>query len=282
MRLFFVFLLVLSMVSTHVHAWTLHVGNLVFPVSNEKTTSPAISFKFASGDINYVSLLPVKLSNSLHVKHQNKVYSAYDTSNFYDIQNGQLLSANENISVQGLAGVINTGFYPNQDTRVEAKYTNSTLNTKLWVFNAGNYYGVQNFSNSVVGISMYYNSTNYRYGPGGYLQNQTFWIDMNKNSLKARCTRYPDWTTKTAPYVNFQSDVPLQIFPGSTANTSFKVYYLKIYDNGVLVRHFVPVFTGLQIGNYVVPKNGMWDIVEQRFYPPEGGTLTFNGAGVSF
>ena len=24
------------MVSTHVHAWTLHVGNLVFPVSNEK------------------------------------------------------------------------------------------------------------------------------------------------------------------------------------------------------------------------------------------------------
>ncbi|MCR5194495.1 MAG: hypothetical protein K6B71_03160 [Alphaproteobacteria bacterium] len=260
----------------------LHVGDLSFPISDEKKTYPSINLQFENNEINYVSLLPVHISNSLHIEYQNKVYSAYDISNFYDIRNGQLLSASEDISVQGLSGVIDTGFYPNQDTRVVAKYTNSTLNKRLWVFHAGNYYGWQNFSNSVVGLGMYYNSTRYLYGPGGYLQNQTVWIDMDKNSLKARCNRYPNWTTKTAPYVNFQSDATLQIFPGTTDNTWFKIYYLKIYDNGVLVRDFVPVFAGLQIGDFVVPQNGMFDIVEQRFYAPTGGTLKFNGAGKSF
>ena len=43
-------------------------------------------------------------------------------------------------------------------------------------------------------------------------------------------------------------------------------FYTKIYQNGVLVRHFVPVPCGLQIGDFVVPSNGMWDIVEQKFY----------------
>ena len=29
---------------------------------------------------------------------------------------------------------------------------------------------------------------------------------------------------------------------------------------------FVPVPIGLKIGDFVVPENGMWDIVEQKFY----------------
>ena len=44
------------------------------------------------------------------------------------------------------------------------------------------------------------------------------------------------------------------------------MYYAKIWDNDTLVRHFVPVPCGLQIGDFVVPSNGMWDIVEQKFY----------------
>jgi hypothetical protein len=38
----------------------------------------------------------------------------------------------------------------------------------------------------------------------------------------------------------------------------------------VLVRHFVPVPCGLKIGDFVVPENGMWDIVEQKFYGNDG------------
>ena len=37
-----------------------------------------------------------------------------------------------------------------------------------------------------------------------------------------------------------------------------------------LIRHFVPVPTGLVIGNYTVPENGMFDIVTQTFYANPG------------
>lgn len=48
--------------------------------------------------------------------------------------------------------------------------------------------------------------------------------------------------------------------------TEGKIYYFKIYEEGVLVRHFVPVPQGLEIGNFTCPSNGMFDIVNQQFY----------------
>ena len=45
-----------------------------------------------------------------------------------------------------------------------------------------------------------------------------------------------------------------------------RTYYFIIRDNEIMVRHFVPVPAGLQIGDFTVPENGMWDIVEQKFY----------------
>ena len=52
----------------------------------------------------------------------------------------------------------------------------------------------------------------------------------------------------------------------TTAYASGKIYFFKMWDNDTLVRHFVPVPCGLKIGDFVVPENGMWDIVEQKFY----------------
>lgn len=50
-----------------------------------------------------------------------------------------------------------------------------------------------------------------------------------------------------------------------------RIYYCKFYKNGTdLVRHFVPVPAGLQIGSFTVPSNGMFDIVEQKFYANQG------------
>ena len=49
-------------------------------------------------------------------------------------------------------------------------------------------------------------------------------------------------------------------------NDAMYIYSTKIYEDDVLVRHFVPVPCGLKIGDFVVPSNGMWDIVEQKFY----------------
>ena len=59
-----------------------------------------------------------------------------------------------------------------------------------------------------------------------------------------------------------------------------KIYYFKVYDKGKLVRNFVPVQQGAKIGDFVVPDNGMWDIVEQKFYPNAGtGRFTYGYGG---
>ena len=54
--------------------------------------------------------------------------------------------------------------------------------------------------------------------------------------------------------------------PAYNATDGMYIYNTKIYEDDVLVRHFVPVPCGLKIGDFVVPENGMWDIVEQKFY----------------
>ena len=55
-----------------------------------------------------------------------------------------------------------------------------------------------------------------------------------------------------------------------SANDFMYVYDVKIYEDDTLVRHFVPVPCGLKIGDYTVPENGMWDIIEQKFYGNSG------------
>ena len=55
-----------------------------------------------------------------------------------------------------------------------------------------------------------------------------------------------------------------------SANKNMYVYDVKIYEDDTLVRHFVPVPCGLKIGDYTVPENGMWDIIEQKFYGNSG------------
>lgn len=55
-----------------------------------------------------------------------------------------------------------------------------------------------------------------------------------------------------------------------------KIYYCKIYNEGSLVYHFVPVPQGLVIGNFTCPSNGLFDIIEQKFYSNQGtGDFTY-------
>lgn len=52
--------------------------------------------------------------------------------------------------------------------------------------------------------------------------------------------------------------------------TGFDYYHFKVYKDNQIIGHFVPVTTGLQIGDYTVPSNGMWDIVTQQFFGNSG------------
>lgn len=58
-----------------------------------------------------------------------------------------------------------------------------------------------------------------------------------------------------------------------------KIYRNKFYDGDTLIRDFVPVPAGLVIGNFTVPANGMWDLVNQEYYSNFGtGDFTYGGA----
>lgn len=56
----------------------------------------------------------------------------------------------------------------------------------------------------------------------------------------------------------------------SASKAALKIHNAKFYIDNNLVRDFVPVPTGLVIGNFTVPSNGMFDIVNQQFYANQG------------
>ena len=58
----------------------------------------------------------------------------------------------------------------------------------------------------------------------------------------------------------------------------FKLNRFKIYNSSnVLVRDFIPVKSGMEIGNQTITANGMWDAVNQTFYGNLGsGSFDFH------
>lgn len=64
---------------------------------------------------------------------------------------------------------------------------------------------------------------------------------------------------------------------GSLGNPSnSNIYNFKCKENNTILQYLVPVPQGLVIGSYTVPSNGMFDIVNQQFYPNQGtGTFTY-------
>ena len=55
-----------------------------------------------------------------------------------------------------------------------------------------------------------------------------------------------------------------------------KIYSAKIFSKGTLLFQFVPVPMNMQIGSFITPSNGMFDIINQKFYENKGsGTFNF-------
>ena len=81
--------------------------------------------------------------------------------------------------------------------------------------------------------------------------------------------------THTFPNTQYVTNKNIFLFASNHPNGIFlqnsaKIYSCILKDNYVLARHFVPVPACMRIGDFVVPENGMWDIVEQKFYGNSG------------
>ena len=158
---------------------------------------------------------------------------------------------------------INTGFKPNQNTRAALTVDAKPSTAAAWLFGARNgntdrTFGLLSFNSQY--RSDYNNSTE-EYStvtPSG-----KFTVDKDKN-----VTKFNGTIGVTARSGVFQCTYPMFLFANNNAGTaagfgSFKLYVCQLYDNGNLIRDFVPCIdpTGAV---------GLYDQVEGKFYGNAG------------
>ena len=165
---------------------------------------------------------------------------------------------------------IDTGFTPNQDTRVVVDYQFTEI-TSAFLFGSrtsasSNAYAVNVSSSNLV--TSYGTSGNTIYATA---DTERHVIDKNKNIF------YVEGNKLTQTTSTFTAPGTLEIFAAYNAGTEgylpskAKIYSFRIYDNETLVRNFVPCYKIADSGNV----NGLYDTVNNTFYA-NSGTGTFD------
>lgn len=166
------------------------------------------------------------------------------------------------------AQYIDTGFKPNQDTRVVCKTVCQVSSAANWVYgartsNSSNQYTFLGASAGTYASGFATAAVNF---PSSLNTTNPIVVDKNKT---VTTINGGNATTNTA--ATFTAPVNLALFAVNTNGTisygKVKLYYVQIYDNGTLIRNMVPV------------KNssgtlGMYDTVNGVFYT-NAGTGTF-------
>lgn len=165
---------------------------------------------------------------------------------------------------------INTGFNPNQNTRVvvDAKPL-SVTQAQLWcIFGVRTsvFFELYKASTRNMRLTFLYGST-YTQGFDSldYTKRQTF--EINKNTATV------DGTTLTYSAQTFQQTYPLFLFASDNTGkaegiAAAELYSAKVYDNGTLIRDFIPCKNASGV-------IGLWDDVNSVFYQ-NAGSGTFD------
>lgn len=165
---------------------------------------------------------------------------------------------------------INTGFKPNSNTRaIFSILFGSIPSTDFGCFGARNAFQVEQFSlvfRRTGELLFQYENQN---SIAGTLSiNNYHFIDINKNVINL------DGNLTTVTFGNFQVSYPIVLFGmfQKTVHTSIvmtRMTSCKLYDNGTLIRDFVPCIN--PSGEY-----GLYDVVNNQFYG-NAGTGSFTG-----
>lgn len=170
---------------------------------------------------------------------------------------------------------IDTGFKPNQDTKVviDANWTTNDTSNNSALF------GVRTSSSSK---GYYWGWMATAACRSGY--NASYYYEwridptVRRSVIKDKNTTTVDGTSHSWDYATFQCDYNMSLFALNQANTiqwyaKARIYSCKIYDNGTLIRDYVPC------------KNssgtvGLYDIVNGVFYDNAGTDAFTAGAEV--
>lgn len=172
---------------------------------------------------------------------------------------------------------LDIGFYANNNTRVEAEAMPTDIaNSEPWQCLFSSKTSYQN-SEYVVQIKKSETKWYTAYGAANQVflavtNNCSYFIDKNKNITTI------NGTVNTLTTSTFTSTQPMYIFAdnesGPTHYFKGKLSWLKVYDNGTLIRNLVPVKR--KIDDEIC----MYDLVNNQFYT-NAGTGTFVGGSVA-
>ena len=284
----FLFVLLMMVVGV-AHARILHVGNDTIQLSQTKATTPALHVRVGDevwyGNMTHCPMpMNENTDKKLRVKYNDADYYVSETDKDYVIVDGKLVAVNCNVYLQNESGrknYIDLGVVGTGVTRVEME----VRNVGPQGVSSSNFFGSRNtYSSQAFALFATYNG--YPYWFFNYYDNHTEGLrqaDNDKhfisfgytgdaeNAVIGSVDGVVDYKKEYAE--DFKTPGTLYLFHVNGPNANDKtmehimnIYYVKLYENNVLIRHFIPVPRGLVIGDFVVPENGMWDIVEQKFY----------------
>ena len=298
----FIFGLLLCGIILTANARVLHVGDNTIKLSESKTTTPALHIRVGD-ELWYANMgkcpLPMNenTDKELKIKYNDKEYWVSNHTG-YVIQNGKLTDALCNVYLMGTGTqYIDTEHVPTLVTRSELKLKFSDDEYKasggeaffgIWDIPANSAYSVNFGGGQTQGHNVFPWICRWN-GEGGPSWCASFGsIHITKKQKNTKQTFILDAKNNYAQYSTASHELQgrktieagaITLFGQRTIakdgtervsvysrNNAMYIYSTKIYEDDMLVRHFVPVPYGLQIGDFVVPSNGMWDIVEQKFY----------------
>lgn len=157
---------------------------------------------------------------------------------------------------------INTGVYPTEKTAIEFKASSEFYAA---VTSSAARYGI--YLVPTGRIDMAFGTTGYKGSVLTGLSEPTT-VRMENGKIAANGSEY-SFTTQSA----FTISTQLPLFAQNTTLVSGVLYYCKIYDNGTLIRDFIPCADN----NGTV---GLYDLVNKQFYG-NAGSGTFTGSEVA-
>lgn len=282
---------------------TFHIDDKVFILSQHNYTIPGLHFSI-NGEIWHAPTIVKTLPNTLHFDRKTYRYSLYnyvdgpadcngefftDTENYTYDEDGWLTGATTNVYIEGTGTqFVDTEYEPTAITRTEIdlKFTSDTYKSS-----GGNYFFGSSSSSSMYGANFGADASSQaymvfpwtcKYGASGCnLGNfkitaaqkrtrQTFVMDAGLKRAQYATTNKTLSQTRGTPENNSILLFAMHTVSGGaniyTRNNGMFIYAARFYEDGVLMRNFIPVPACMKIGDFVVPENGLWDTVEQKFY----------------